>query len=401
MPRHKLPFKAWIVLILNVLYNVADSLCSVFVGVYLYLNSLDFSVVCYHYVVLYAVCPVAYVFAGWYSQVYDRVHVFRAGMVMHAVYYATLLWLQEDAAKYVVELGALLGVAWGLFYAGANTFNYDVVEPHERNYFFGIQQAFVSTSKFIAPLLSGVLIGLFPVKLEGYIFIFAVATVIYAIGIAVSFAVPHDRIRRPFKFWRAMFPGRDQRDWRLLMIVSATFAGSFEIFGFLLGLIIYMKTSQESLVGSLTAAQALMTIAVSYAIGRWMIASQRGPAMYYATFLFVAAGLVLFYEISIFTLFLFAVLQSIALPLFGIPFSSVRFEAIDRSVEEPAQRIEYMCASEFPLGLGRVLMVLVLIALWNGMGEAGFRWAILILCLNRIGSYLIVRQLSGVWPERS
>ncbi len=43
---HRLAKHARVVLILNVLYNIADALCSVFVGVYFYIHSLRFEVVC-------------------------------------------------------------------------------------------------------------------------------------------------------------------------------------------------------------------------------------------------------------------------------------------------------------------------------------------------------------------
>ena len=71
--------KAGVVILMNALYSVADSLCSVFVSVYFYINSMDVTLVFQHYVTLYIATPIAFIFAGWYAKTRDRTYVFRIG----------------------------------------------------------------------------------------------------------------------------------------------------------------------------------------------------------------------------------------------------------------------------------------------------------------------------------
>lgn len=398
---HRLASHAKVVLLLNVLYNVADALCSVFVGVYFYIHSLRFETVCYHYLALYAVTPVLYLLAGWYAQRFDRLHVFRLGVAVHALYYGALLVLQEDAANHAVALGALLGVAWGLFWAGNNTFNYDVVNAAQRDYFFGWLNAVTGASRFAAPALSALILYLVPCEDQGYYVLFATAVLLYVCGIVASAWVPADSQCRPFHLARALFPGKDQRDWRLVMLASITQAGSFHIFYILLGLAMYMETDNASTVGAFTAFQYLAGIAVSFYAGRFVRRDTRRAYMAWGTVLLVLAGAIIGWKISVTTLIVFGFIRSIAEPMYMIPYSSIRLDIIDGSVRDSAERIEYMCASEVPLALGRILMMLVLLVLAGTLDQLGLRIALFLLCANRIVTYLIIVRTSVVRNDTS
>lgn len=393
---HSLAKHAKVVLLLNVLYNIADALCSVFVGGYFYIHSLRFEVVCYHYLALYVVTPVVYLLSGWYAQRFDRLHVFRLGIAFHAFYYGLLLAMQEEAANHAVVLGGVLGVAWGLFWAGNNTFNYDVVERSQRDYYFGWLNALTGASRFAAPALSALILYMVPGVERGYFVLFAAAVVLYLCGIIVSAWVPADSHGRPFHIKRALFPGKDQRDWRLVMLASITQAGSFHIFYILLGLAMYMKTGNAASVGAFTSFQYLAGIAVSYLAGRLVRRGTRRVYMAWGTVLLVIAGAIIGWQISVTTLIVFGLIRSVSEPLYMIPYSSIRLDIIDGSVREPAERIEYMCASEVPLAFGRVLMMSVLLVLAGSLNELGLRIALFLLCANRIVTYLIIVRTSVV-----
>jgi len=396
---HHLAKHAKVVLLLNILYNVADALCSVFVGVYFYIHSLRFEVVCYHYLALYVVTPVVYLLSGWYAQRFDRLHVFRLGVLFHAIYYGLLLYMQQEAANHAVALGGVLGIAWGLFWAGNNTFNYDVVNASQRDYFFGWLNAVTGASRFAAPALSALILYLVPGVERGYYVLFATAVGLYLCSIVASAWVPSDSQCRPFHLARALFPGKDQRDWRLVMWASVTQAGSFHIFYILLGLAMYMKTGNAATVGAFTAFQYLAGIAVSFYAGRRIRRESRRAYMFWGTVLLVLAGGIIGWEISIVSLVAFGFIRSIAEPLYMVPYSSIRLDIIDGSVRDPAERIEYMCASEVPLAVGRIVMMLVLLALSGTLDELGLRIALFLLCANRIVTYLIIVRTSVVQME--
>ncbi len=388
--------KAWLVLLLNALYTVADLLCAAFVGVYFYVGKMDVRIVCYHYLALYLVTPLFFLLAGWYSQARDRVHVYRLGLALHAMYYGLLLSLGYRAPDHAVALGALLGVTWGFYWAGTNTFNYDVTTARSREYFFGVLSVITGVSGLIAPLISGCIIGFSPSTESGYRAVFLAAVLLYLLAIACSIGIPHDRQPRPYRLKRALFPGRDQRDWQLIMVAAATQAGLIHMFTFLLALLMYMETGSALSVGFFAALQGLASIASSYWTGRCLRPHNRKRFMFWGTVILMTAGLLITAKFSILTLVLFGFLRSIAAPLITIPCSGIRLNVIDQCAEESAQRIEYIAAWEVPLAGGRVLTLLLLLVLLAVFPQPvlAIRAVMCFICTQYALNYLLMSRVS-------
>ena len=199
-------------------------------------------------------------------------------------------------------------------------------------------------SRLVAPLIGAAVIGFSPDRLQGYHTIFVIVVIIYLFAIALSFRMTTDNKPRPFRLRRALFPGKDQRDWRLVMMASTTLAGAFVIFAFLLGLVMFMETDSEFAVGGFASFQALAGIIAAYTLGRIIKPKNRRTFMFWGTVLLVGAGALIAFKLTILTLCLFGFLRAVAGQMFAISHFSLRLDIIEESVEESAQRIEYLCA---------------------------------------------------------
>jgi YQGE family putative transporter len=398
MSTDRLHPKANVAFLLIGLYSAAEALCSIFVTVYLWINSHDLNLICRYYVALFVVTPIFYVLAGWYSQVRDRLHVYRLGLVLHVVYYGALLMLRERAPDYAVALGALLGVTWGAYWGGANTINYDVTTQGKRELFYGLMGAVTNIARLAAPPIGGLIIQMSSNQLQGYHRLFALVLVLYVLAFALSYRLPVDNERRPFRIRRALFPGRDQADWRYVMLASASLAGSFHIFGILLGLLMYIETNNEVSVGGFASYQALVAIGISTLLGRYMRPATRGRYMLLASVLLFAGGFIFFTQITALTLIAFGLIRAASMSMFGIGHFSLRVEIIANSAKDPSQRIEYLCAWEIPLAIGRVLMLLCLMALSSSFAEngIGIRATLFLLCTLRLVTYGLLAQTSPI-----
>jgi YQGE family putative transporter len=388
--------QAKVAFVLAGLYNAAEALCQVFVSVYFWRNSHDLMVLCWYYLALYSVTPIMFIVCGWYSKVRDRLHVYRLGILLHILYYATLLYLREDSVNHTLSLGVLLGITWGAFWAGANTINYDVTTSGRREYFIGIMNAISHFARLVAPLISGFIITSTPDRLHGYHIVFAVVLLLYALSFLASFMLTRDPERTPFRMKRALFPAKDQRDWRYVMLASFTLAGTFEIPTNFLGILMFMETSNELSVGSYSAYQAIIAIIVSYVFGRWCRPETRRQHLFWSSMLLAGSGIVFFFPLSLTSLLIFAMIRSAAMAMFGIGHFSTRMEVIMNTAEDPLQRIEYLCAWEVPLAVGRTIMMVLMIALAMALDDAslGIRIVIIVLCALRLATYYFLAQTS-------
>jgi hypothetical protein len=236
--------------------------------------------------------------------------------------------------------------------------------------------------------------------LRGYHWLFGIVVALFVVSFFLSFFIPPDTVRRPFRIWRALLPGRDQRDWQLIMLTSASMSGIFVIFGFLLSLLMYMQKGDELGVGVYASVQALAAVAVAFYVGRHVTPRNRRSYMFWGVVTLLAAGCLMVFPLSVYTLILFGLLRSISQPLFGIPHSGLYMDIISASVETPDQRIEYLCAWEVPLAIGRILMLLAMLGLqsWLEWSEVGVRISLFTMCAIRILSYQLVIRTS---PMRS
>lgn len=387
--------KAWLVISLNGLYNIAEALCSVFVSMYFYVNSLDFRVVCAHYLALYLVTPVVFAAAGRIAKTRDRTLVFRIGLALHAVYYGSLIWLKGDSAHYAVPLGVLLGVTWGFFWAGNNTYQYDFSTSGRRDYFLGIMSSVSGAARLAGPVVSGLVIRLAPAAEQGYQAVFTLALVLYLAAFALSARIPHDTGRGGFALRRALFPPREHRDWRLIMLASATLAGSFHIFSFVLALMMFMGTGSELKAGGFVSAQGLVGVVAAWLVGRHVTPRTRRAFMSWGVVMLIAAGLMVAWRLDLATLIAFGFLRSVSEPLFGIPHTGVRFDVMQRTAP-PGQRIEYLCAWEFPLAFGRLFTMTLLISLYTLLGMEGLRVTLVVVSFYRVLTWLILSRISIV-----
>ncbi|MDZ4859427.1 MAG: MFS transporter [Candidatus Hydrogenedentes bacterium] len=395
--------QAKVAFVLAGLYNAAEALCQVFVSVYFWRNSHDLMVLCWYYLALYSVTPVMFVICGWYSKVRDRLHVYRIGIILHAVYYATLLVLQEESVNYTLPLGVLLGITWGAFWAGANTINYDVTTSGRREHFIGIMNAISHFARLCAPLISGFIITATPDRLQGYHYVFASVLVLYLLSFLASFWLTPDPHRTPFRLKRALFPPKEHRDWRYVMLASFTLAGAFEIPTNFLGILVFMETDNEFTVGSYAAYQALVALVVSYVFGYWVRPETRRQHLFWSSMLLAASGIVFFFPITLLSLLVFAMLRSAAMAMFGISHFSLRMEVIMKTAEDPLQRIEYLCAWEVPLAIGRTIMMVLMIALALALDDAslGIRIVIIVLCALRLATYYFLSKTSLLGKSRT
>jgi len=399
-PKRALTPPAKNLLVINALFWLADGLCSMFVNIYLWRVQKEFPVLLRYNLACWLTIPTFFLIAGWLSQARDRTWALRIGLALHAIFYLSLLWLREGAAQHVVGLGILLGVAMGFYFAGIHTLTFDVTAQGERDYYVGVSSFTSGITGAVAPFAAGSIIGL-ATGLRGYVMVFALAVAMYVAAVILSFRLPPDREPRPFLIRRALLPPREHRDWRLVMLLWAVFGGRFGIFMFIVGLLMYMASGSEMAVGSYGLVTGAIRIVGSYAVGRAVTPGRRIPFMLAGALSGTAAGLIMLGPIHLPTVWAFGLMLAVSTPLFSIPSSAIQLDVIGRTAKDPSQRVEYVCAREMPLALGRVLYVTVLWGLYDLLTKnlLGLRIAVCVTAATGLLGYLIMSRISFVQED--
>lgn len=402
MPKRPIHPQAAITLAMSALFMAAEAFCSIFVSVYLWVNSHDFSIVCWHYLTVFGVTPIFFVIAGGLAQRYDRTWVYRVGVVLSVAFYATLLALGPNVPEYAIPLGVMLGVAWGFFFAGLNTLNYDMSVEGGRELYIGMLMGVVGVAQLISPMVAAFVVAYAPDEQFGYRILFGAAVALYGVNALVSFFITPDHERKPYRVVPALFPPRHQRDWRLVMFSTLTMAGAYNIFTFLLAVIMFMESDSALNVGGLASLQALVGIIASVIAARYITRARRRNYMIAGAMLLAAGGLCVIPGITIGSLIALGILRAAAEPLFGVPATGIRFDIIANTINHPSERTAYVCAWEVPLGIGRVIMMAYLATLYYALPEdlLGLRIGILTLACLRIVTVLILLQTDVAKQDR-
>lgn len=399
-PSRRLLGPARTLLAINALFWAADGLCSIFVNIYLWRVQREFPVLLRYNLACWVTIPPFILLAGWLAQARDRTWALRIGLALHAVFYLSLLSLREAAVGHVVPLGVVLGVAMGFYYAGLHTLTFDVTAQGERDYYVGLSSFTSGITGAVAPFAAGAVIGL-AAGLRGYVMVFALAVVLYVVAFATSLRLPPDREVRAFRIRVALLPPKEHSDWRRVMALWAVFGGRFGIFMFIVGLLMYMASGSEMVVGGYSLVTGSIRILGSLVVGRAVTPARRLPFMLLGALSGTAAGLIMLGPINLLVVWAFGIMLAVSTPLFSIPSSAIQLDVIGRTAADPSQRVEYVCAREVPLAVGRFIYLAVLWSLYDLLTKnlLGLRIAVCVTAATALLGYFIMSRISFVREE--
>src|SRR5690606_14994758 len=119
------------------------------------------------------------------------------------------------------------------------------------------------------------------------------------------------------------------------------------VFAFLIGLLVYIATKDESKVGSywlITSAAGLISFWLS---GKLIKPRIRSIVMLLGSSIMIAVILPFFYDVNYATLLIFGIGTALAMPIYTIPMTSTTFDMIGRDQDSADHRVEYVVLREF------------------------------------------------------
>ncbi|RKN66093.1 MFS transporter [Paenibacillus ginsengarvi] len=378
--RSKARFDAqtWLLLIVNGLFAAASALSGTFVNVYLWKAKSDFALIGWFAFANQVTMALTFWLAGKWVKEHNKMNSLRLGIAIAALFYSLVLLLQQQAVSYVWLLGFVMGLSSGFFWLAFNVVYFEITSRDNRDRFNGWAGLLGSGAGMIAPWVSGFLITHMP-GTNGYRLIFAISLAIFVVGVIVSFFLKKREVTGTYEWDHTLRilkqAGSPWRRVSLALIAQGIREG---VFGFMIGLMVYIATQNEMRLGNFSLITSAVALVSFYMVGKWLKPVYRQKGMLVGVTMMMAVILPFFWQVSYTTLLVFGIGIALFIPLYSIPMTSSVFDMIGRDRESAEHRVEYVVMRELALNIGRMLgtIVFILVVSWTTAPSA-INWLLL------------------------
>lgn len=350
-----------LLLTVNGLFGVANALSGTFVNVYLWKAKNDFALIGWFALTIQMISAITFWLAGKWVKEHNKMHSLRLGVAVSALFYLLVLLLEKQAVHYIVLIGIVQGMASGFFWLAFNVVYFEVTNPGNRDKFNGWAGLLGSGAGMFAPWISGYLIT----KMEdgnGYKLIFTISLAIFVLGVAASFFLKKRKVIGHYKWMHFLHQLKSKGNpWRL--IVPALAAQGFRegVFGFIIGLMVYIATKNEMKLGNFSLITSAVALVSFWLVGKLLKPKYRTRAMITGAIMMVVVILPFFWKVNYTTLLIFGAGIALFIPLYTIPMTSSVFDIIGQDEESAKLRVEYVVLRELGLNAGRIMGTLLFI----------------------------------------
>lgn len=388
--------QAVLLLAVQAMFAVANALSGTFVPVYLWKTSQSFMLIGWFTLCQHFISGVTFWLAGKWVKERNKMNSLRAGVILSGAFYLMVLLLGEQAARYVLPLGIMNGMASGFFWLAYNVVYFEITEPDNRDRFNGWAGLLVSGSGIIAPWISGVLITAFEGN-AGYRIIFTVSLIVFIVAALISFFLKKRPATGAYDWrhaWRTL--RSKEHTWRHIYLALTAQGMREGTFMFLVGLMVYIATANERKVGDFTLWTSLVGLLAFWLIGRLMKPGKRRLSMLWGVLMLIVVIVPILWQIHYSTMLWFGIGTAMFLPLYTIPMTSTVFDMIGRSEESARQREEFVILRELGLVTGRMLSLGVyLLVMSVTTSPQAMAWLLLGVGAAPLLSWWLMRRYAG------
>lgn len=384
-----------ILLAISVLFTLAIGLSNIFVNIFLWKKSSDFTVIALYNLMHYIFVPITFIIAGWLSKKKNGVWSLRLGILFFMIFFSLILLVKERILGYIYPLGILFGIAAGFYWLAYHVLSFDFTSEKNRDTFNGFNGSAVGGANAIAPLVGGYVIQKAG-NTTGYTIIFACSLILFVVLVLVSFLLKTKDYGH--KLDAGHIWGSRHSEWTRLRKATMVWGLRDVVMGFLIVILIFKSTGSELSVGKLSLLAAVISALAFFLQQKLIKPKRRLLSMYTGAAFMLVAVLGLTWNIGYSTLLFFTVTDALFAPFFLVPLSSASFNVINEYHEENL-RVEYVINKEIVLNLGRIVSTLVLLGLIIFFKQAYMlNFFLLFLGTAQIVSMLFLRKLR-IWKH--
>jgi YQGE family putative transporter len=384
-------------------YGLAATMSGLFLNLYLWRITQDMAINALFTLVTFFFTTVGFWLGGRLSKQRDRLISYQLGVAFTAIFYLIVIVLQETVATIPIIIGIINGFAGGFYWLGFLVLVYDLVDMESRSAFMGKQMAVFGLVNMIGPALAGFVISQFD-SLFGYTIIFSFSFLLFIIGGILCLRLPKDI--SPKKKFKVGLLWRFNKRFKSLkgMWVGWTIWGICEgIIMFLPPLLIYEAVADEFMVGLVIIMLGVLSILASLWHSRYNPKHREPYTVLFTWIAYTLGSLPLLFEVNLWTVLLFLIINEIAKALIGVSYFSFMLGIIGLLPNRAGLRTESMVLRETVLNSGRMISAFLFIVVYKMSQESIYYLLFATILIQGLLYVLMIRgkeEIKEIEPEK-
>lgn len=357
-PELKLSAEAKLSLIIHAFFQLGASMAGLFLNIYLWRLTEDLTINALFNVINFAVGPFIFALGGYIVKRFDRMLVYRLGIVLNAIFYLLVIIVGERVPDYYVLFAILTGIAGGFYWVGYLVLQYDVSTDQNRVRYLAINMITFNSAGLLGPFLAGTIIQRMD-GLKGYITIFIIAFIMFVLASVVSTRIKATVKQKKAYYLKYMGIVMKKNKTFVKGLLAFTFLGLFQgIMLFLPNILLFQALGREDYVGYLTVLFSLIIVSMGFVISKFAKKDNTKLYVLMTTISISLAAALLLFGIQLWTVILFMIVHSFSNPLLVNSLTSYYYRIIGKLPLKGGLKTESVVAREFFLNSGRCIGIL-------------------------------------------
>jgi YQGE family putative transporter len=383
---------AVVTLVIHAFYHFGASMAGVFLNLYLWRLTESLFINGLFLVVSFSASSIAFAIGGKIAKTMDRLFVYRMGILLTAVFYLMVIIIRDSVVEYFYLFAIFNGTAGAFYWLGYLTLMYDVSTDRNRIRYLGLNSITFNAAGLAGPALAGFIIAFYQ-DLSGYIIVFSLAFVMFIITTVGSLRLRSDATHHKTYYLKMM--GLLMRKNRLFLkgligwLVVGLMQGTIL---FLPNILLYTVLGREDLIGYMGVLFLGLTIATSYVLSRYAQEHQAKMFILIAACGYVVAAFFLLWDISTITVICFIAIFFVCAPLQFNSFSAYHYRIVGKLPLKGHLRVETMVGREIFINIGRVISILLIIFLSEGITGEWLPWIVFFAAVTQFSFYWLIHK---------
>ncbi|MEH7747696.1 MFS transporter [Neobacillus drentensis] len=348
-------------LLMNALFSFGQVLSGVFQSVFLWKLDKTYSLLAYYSLYWSIAIIICFGLCGWLARKTSPMITMRLGFVFYLITYLIMLIFHDTLSHHMMLLGFSTGLAMSLYYVGMHLAVLDLTTNDNRDQFLYVQSTLFTIGGVIGPVLSGIIISQFK-GMTGYYVVFIGTCIFFVISFFTSLKVKGNPITAKSYFWDVIKnPSREWKKMYKVMFADGIVSGVYGTF--LITMMTFKVAGGELSLGVYNTAAELVAIATFYILAKFSNPKYR-LAIYAigSISIFLSSVLVSILPILV-SLIIFGIVSPLANNMVITSMSAMIYEAIEKDPMYKEKRLDYIIIREIPLGVGRIIGVLIFLVM--------------------------------------